>query len=344
MTTGVNQPNNPAAGGAPSAKWPYTSQRLAEELVAQGYLPAAAMSDLIAHATSGSHSLVDAAVERGAMEPDTLRDAMSRIFAIPTVDLESLDETLLTSFPRGLAQRYVALPVEKHDDRYVLAVYDPTRSRSLRELRAALGLPFELRLATRHELLAIIHRVLAPRLSAKFSDGTKVDFVVPPTGAKIGRADSNDLILRDPSVSSMHAIIRPVDEGFEIVDFGSRNGVFVNRRRIREAKLLGHKDKVKIGKVKLKYKEPTITQGSSEAPPLSLFFLRHLEPRLQAAWIAFWGRIIAQTLGAIALIFLGLMIGGGLPSGCSPFGAQPSDGSAAPKPERSEIAVSPPRR
>ena len=329
MATGGNVPNRPnepspagaPAAGAPHGAWPYTSQRLAEQIVAHGVLPAASVSDLIAHASSRGISLVDAALERGVLQPEVLRDAMSRIFEIPVADLSEYDESALAAFPRDLAQTHLVVPLEKVDDHLVLVVADPTRSRTMREVRAAVGMPLELRLATKHDLTAIIHSALAPRLSAKFSNGIKVDFVVPPTGAKIGRADTNDLILRDPSVSHVHAIIQPTEDGrFQIVDFGSRNGVVVNRKRIRGAHLLANKDKIQIGKVQLKYKEPKLEAAEAEAPKKT-FLGFPMEARLQAAWIAFWSRIIAQALGAAALIFLGLAISGGLPTGCSPFGS-----------------------
>jgi hypothetical protein len=40
--------------------------------------------------------------------------------------------------------------------------------------------------------------------------------------------------------------------------------------------------------------------------------------RRRAAWISFWSRVIAQAIGASALVFLGLTLAGGLPDGCSP--------------------------
>jgi pSer/pThr/pTyr-binding forkhead associated (FHA) protein len=56
-----------------------------------------------------------------------------------------------------------------------------------------------------------------------------------------------DLHLDDPKVSNPHAKIRLVDEGYEIWDFGSRNGTFINGERIKAATLLNENDEVKIG-------------------------------------------------------------------------------------------------
>lgn len=338
MVTNVNPQNQqPGApdGAARHAPWPFSSQRLAEQLVALGFLPAATVSDMIAHATRNGQSLVDAALERGGMLPEALRDAMSQIFELPAVDLSSgeVDESAFAGFPPQLAQAHLIVPLERTADRLVVAVADPTRSRILKDVRRVVGLPLELRLATARDLAVIVQRLFAPRLSAKFPNGTRVDFVVPAGGAKIGRAEHNDIVLADPSVSSTHAVLRPFGTGFQLLDFGSRNGVFVNRRRLQAPRALVDKDKIVIGKVTLKYKVPEAIAASAPAEePGEKSWLswvsRNKDPRLRAAWIAFWSRIIAQSLGAAALIILGLAIGGGLPTSCSPFGSQNAAGSA----------------
>ena len=48
----------------------------------------------------------------------------------------------------------------------------------------------------------------------------------------IGRSPECDLVLSQPGMSRKHALIRRVLGGWMIVDQGSRNGVYVNRRRV----------------------------------------------------------------------------------------------------------------
>jgi len=48
----------------------------------------------------------------------------------------------------------------------------------------------------------------------------------------VGRHASCDLCFPDPRVSGEHAIVRWVDERWEVKDLGSRNGTFVNGRRL----------------------------------------------------------------------------------------------------------------
>jgi cytochrome P450 / NADPH-cytochrome P450 reductase len=54
---------------------------------------------------------------------------------------------------------------------------------------------------------------------------------------RIGRAPDNDLVVPDPSVSSYHAELRTVPDGYQIADLGSLNGTFVNERRVTDAPL-----------------------------------------------------------------------------------------------------------
>lgn len=54
---------------------------------------------------------------------------------------------------------------------------------------------------------------------------------------RIGRAQGNDLVLNDPSVSRQHAVIRHTTAGFEIEDLGSAGGIMVNGRRVTRTPL-----------------------------------------------------------------------------------------------------------
>ena len=78
------------------------------------------------------------------------------------------------------------------------------------------------------------------------ADGDEV--VVLPLGrmTRIGRRTAADIVLDDTSVSRRHAMV--LDRGGEpvIADDRSLNGVYVNGRRVREARL-HHGDEVQIG-------------------------------------------------------------------------------------------------
>jgi DNA-binding NtrC family response regulator len=60
---------------------------------------------------------------------------------------------------------------------------------------------------------------------------------LPPAPLTIGSAADNDLVLDDPHVSGKHALLAPVDGGFELRDLGSTNGSFVQGVAVSSAQL-----------------------------------------------------------------------------------------------------------
>ncbi len=70
----------------------------------------------------------------------------------------------------------------------------------------------------------------------------------------VGRADGNDVALRDPAVSSQHCRIRPGRKGgFELLDLESTNGTWVNERRVaRHALAAG--DSIKVGETVMQFR------------------------------------------------------------------------------------------
>ena len=64
----------------------------------------------------------------------------------------------------------------------------------------------------------------------------------------IGRDKSSTLHLHDPLVSRNHGVIRAVGtEQFYLLDTGSRNGIYINNRRISAPMLLSDGDNITIG-------------------------------------------------------------------------------------------------
>jgi len=68
----------------------------------------------------------------------------------------------------------------------------------------------------------------------------------------IGRLDTCDLVLDDPTVSRTHAEVRREGDGFEVVDLGSRNGTRVNGRGVARQRLADGDDLL-IGAVPLRF-------------------------------------------------------------------------------------------
>jgi hypothetical protein len=70
----------------------------------------------------------------------------------------------------------------------------------------------------------------------------------------IGRTDDNDIQLNAPYISRRHAVVTTDGDKTRVVDWGSRNGVFVNSRRVTEH-FLKSGDIVTIGNAHFRYDE-----------------------------------------------------------------------------------------
>jgi len=102
---------------------------------------------------------------------------------------------------------------------------------------------------------ALLHRArlaaaavwsLAPGRYLAIPDGDGVVVLRLGRLTRIGRRPSADIVLDDASVSRRHALVLERDGAPVIADDRSRNGVFVNGERVREAHLR-HGDEVRIG-------------------------------------------------------------------------------------------------
>ena len=80
----------------------------------------------------------------------------------------------------------------------------------------------------------------------------------------IGRSTQNDVVINDPYVGRNHLQIIQKDDGaFYVVDFGSKNGTYVNGRKVRGEVLLSPNDVVRIGNTTLPWKDYFYTMGSN---------------------------------------------------------------------------------
>lgn len=69
----------------------------------------------------------------------------------------------------------------------------------------------------------------------------------------IGRSEDNDLALPDPFSSGHHAIIAPADSGFCVRDNGSKNGTFLNGKKVQGEIELKRGDEILIGSTRIIY-------------------------------------------------------------------------------------------
>ena len=73
----------------------------------------------------------------------------------------------------------------------------------------------------------------------------------------IGRSPSNQVVIPDDRASRRHALIQVQQESeFWLVDFGSRNGTYLNDQRIVKPTRLHHGDRIKAGPAEFTFHQP----------------------------------------------------------------------------------------
>lgn len=69
----------------------------------------------------------------------------------------------------------------------------------------------------------------------------------------IGSVAGNSVVLADPAVSRKHAGIRKLESNYELADFGSTNGVYVNGQKVPK-KTLEPGDIIRVGNTEAVFK------------------------------------------------------------------------------------------
>src|SRR5713101_2891366 len=73
----------------------------------------------------------------------------------------------------------------------------------------------------------------------------------------IGRAGLNTIVVDSPKVSRLHSIIHLEENGaFWLIDLGSSNGTFLNKRRIHEPVRLHDCDEINVGGKAFVFRQP----------------------------------------------------------------------------------------
>ena len=92
-----------------------------------------------------------------------------------------------------------------------------------------------------------MERAFERQICLKSPDGETIEI---GESLSIGRTPNNGLAVDDERVSRRHAVIHSEENGKHwIADYGSRNGTFVNARRITQPTALSHGDLISIGSV-----------------------------------------------------------------------------------------------
>ena len=108
--------------------------------------------------------------------------------------------------------------------------------------------------------VVLVMRRLAPPADAALASGFVVRLLSGPAATKswrlsepalIGRSPECDICLEDAAASAHHARIKMEDARWSIEDLKSRNGTFLNGRRIDSRARLDAGDRIKIGRSEL---------------------------------------------------------------------------------------------
>lgn len=98
------------------------------------------------------------------------------------------------------------------------------------------------------------------------SDGRKFPLAGGQSWA-IGRGEGCAIMLDSRSVSRLHALIQRKDAGhLSLVDLGSRNGSFLNGRRVSVPAVLRDKDRLLLGDQELVFRNPSRAVSAGAAP------------------------------------------------------------------------------
>ncbi|MEZ2238225.1 adenylate/guanylate cyclase domain-containing protein [Microcoleus sp.] len=77
----------------------------------------------------------------------------------------------------------------------------------------------------------------------------------------VGRSDDNNFVLVDRWISRNHAMLQQMETGeFYLIDLGSRNGSFVNGRRVSIPVTLKNGDRLMFGQTELDFYDPTASR------------------------------------------------------------------------------------
>src|SRR5262245_42069202 len=90
----------------------------------------------------------------------------------------------------------------------------------------------------------------------------------------VGKDEHNDVVLDDPTVSRLHAVLEHFAAGWCVTDLGSSNGTFLNGERIWAQQRLRHGDEIRVGRTRLLFRNSadvghSRTETEAESPALT---------------------------------------------------------------------------
>jgi sigma-B regulation protein RsbU (phosphoserine phosphatase) len=109
------------------------------------------------------------------------------------------------------------------------------------------------------------------RIEIETASGSRWSFPLRVERVTIGRSQDNDICLPDQWLSRHHAEIRRRDDAHALIDLKSRNGSFVNEKRVLEDLLLRLGDVIRLGEHRLRYLKDAPVAATMDQPPAQDF-------------------------------------------------------------------------
>jgi predicted RNase H-like nuclease (RuvC/YqgF family) len=124
---------------------------------------------------------------------------------------------------------------------------------SIRELEAAIE-ELDERMSERLQPVPVLDKDRVSRVLIGNIDNQELRFPLFKKRLTIGRTQQNDIQLQAPHISRRHAVLMTEGDATRVIDWGSKNGVYVNSSRVTEH-FLASGDVVMIGDAKFRYEE-----------------------------------------------------------------------------------------
>jgi adenylate cyclase len=99
------------------------------------------------------------------------------------------------------------------------------------------------------------------RLILIHPDGQRLEYTLGPS-TSIGRHPDNAIQILDKVVSKEHAIVEKVGDRYVLRDLASRNGTFINQKRITGEAALRDQDEVALGSMRLLFVDDATSSGT----------------------------------------------------------------------------------
>ncbi len=138
-----------------------------------------------------------------------------------------------------------------------------------------------------------------PKLFIYPKEGDAFQFSLPQEKISIGRSSDNDIPLPDPFCSGRHAFFYPVDHGYAIRNNNSKNGTFVNGKRIVAEFELKKGDEILVGTTRIIFDKEissNVEVTDAPSPSANVNTIMHLDDVLKKHDISTTIRAAAKSI------------------------------------------------